>query len=192
MDTGASGGGTVMWLISNCVAFCDVIETRLQERLGLRFTSPMAATGAPKVLPPITAQRLGPEPPRKKTFVTLVSGGDNPQEFVLEREAAEHSRMLRQQIRALSAISTMENGEEGEPPAMLRIELEDFAPDVLAIVVHFLVVKRLTGEGAATGEGKPIAGSLSDFDPLLALDPTSEEDQRLVVEVMLAADYLDC
>lgn len=133
-------------------------------------------------------------------YVVLVSGGDCPTEFVVEREVAEQSRMLRDQLCAMDdAIGGGAEGhsshhrEEGDDasrsgaaaaaaaPFMPRIELDDFPPPVLNLVVQFLSEKRAT---AHLG--------MSEFKQLKALDPKKEEDRRLVLELFLAADYLDC
>ena len=60
-----------------------------------------------------------------------------------------------------------------------EIPLEGIPTGVLKLVCMFLT-ERLTNP------------SMCEFKQLQSMDPTNEEDKQMVLELLLAADYLDC
>ena len=63
---------------------------------------------------------------------------------------------------------------------MNRIELREISSNVLELICRYL------NERATKGV------SLYNFAPLQQIDPSKEGDRQLVVELLLAANYLDC
>lgn len=104
-------------------------------------------------------------------FVTLVSG--EGQKFTILREAADQSRTLRD---FLKGTSHMMDGDAGPP----EIPLENIPSNVLELVCQFLT-ERLTSNN-----------DMCEFKQLQSMDPASEHDRQTVLELLLAADYLDC
>lgn len=111
----------------------------------------------------------------KQRYVVLVSGED--QEFTITREAAEHSRTLRDMLQASAAVSGSAGGEEEVPP---KFKLDDIPSNVLDLVCQYLAEKQSANN------------TMSEFKQLKSLDPKNDEDRQLVLELLLAADYLDC
>ena len=105
--------------------------------------------------------------------VVLVSGEGH--RFTISREAAEQSRTLRDFLKGTSHMM----GDDAAASAP-EIPLEEVATNVLELVCQFLN-ERLTSNN-----------DMSEFKALQSMDPTKESDQQLVLELLLAADYLDC
>ena len=61
-----------------------------------------------------------------------------------------------------------------------RVPLPDISARVLEIICEYLCERRMRGV------------YLSSFEPLLKLDPTKEGDRELAIELLLAANYMDC
>lgn len=111
-------------------------------------------------------------------------------EFVLEREAAEQSRMIRDMLGVYAMFDQEEQPEtqesvNGEPPRQKAIScctlpLEDINSSVLHLVCQYLA------------ERKAGRHTMSEFKQLRALDPKKEQDKQLVFDLLLASDYLDC
>ena len=78
---------------------------------------------------------------------------------------------------SLTPLTTLQDGPFGE---MNRITLPDISTPILEMVCEYLCERRIRG------------AYLSSFAPLEKLDPTKEEDRLLVIEVLLAANYMDC
>jgi hypothetical protein len=104
-------------------------------------------------------------------YVTLVSG--DGQHFTILREAADQSRTLRD---FLKGTSHMIHDSAGPP----EIPLDNIPANVLELVCQFLT-ERLTSNN-----------DMSEFKQLQSMDPNKEEDRQTVLELLLAADYLDC
>lgn len=102
-------------------------------------------------------------------MVKLISGEGH--EYELPREAAEQSRTIRDLLQGSEL-----QGNTGMP----ELKLPDIASDVLDLVVQYLMQKHTSNN------------TMSDFNQLKALDAKSEKDRTLVLELLLAADYLDC
>lgn len=128
-----------------------------------------------------------------RRFVMLRSSDDH--EFVLPLEAAIQSRMISDFIQGVDALTagTSEedaNGGSGWSSSsnnvltafseMTEIPLKEISSPVLQLVCHYLVEKE---------SGR---NTMSDFRALQSMDPHSEADKQLVLELLLAADYLDC
>lgn len=127
-------------------------------------------------------------------------------EFVLPIEAAMQSRMIADMIQGIDQLNSATadlaaSGEaddaEGGAAAvgggadsqlvsgysldnMLEIPLDSISGPVLQLVVHYLVEKE---------SGR---NTMSEFRALHSMDPTSESDKQIVLELLLAADFLDC
>ena len=104
-------------------------------------------------------------------YVTLVS--HEGFEFVLDREAACQSRMIKDMLEGCNHYA----GSEARNPV---VELKDIGAPVLDLVCQYLA------------ERKAAKNTMSEFRQLKALDPNSEQDRKLILELILAADYLDC
>lgn len=136
---------------------------------------------------------------RRQRFVMLKSS--DQREFVLPIEAAMQSKMIADMVQGLeqlndaavemAAAEGADGGEGGSDEMiptqrgytldnMLEIPLESISGPVLQLVVHYLVEKE---------SGR---NTMSEFRALHSMDPTSESDKQLVLELLLAADYLDC
>jgi hypothetical protein len=63
---------------------------------------------------------------------------------------------------------------------MNQISLPDISSRALEIICDYLCERRIRGV------------YLSNFKPFSRIDPTSKEDRELVVELLLAANYMDC
>ncbi len=106
-------------------------------------------------------------------------------EFIIPREAAEQSRTL---LSLLQALDEFAPATASDDPAVATksvdqleaIPLNDVGTRVLQLVCQYLMEKRCAKH------------TLSEFKELKALDPSNEADKQLVLELLLAADYLDC
>jgi hypothetical protein len=110
-------------------------------------------------------------PSMQQLNVVLISGEGH--RFTISREAADQSRTLRDFLRGTSHMM----GQDAGAP---EIPLENVATNVLELVCQFLT-ERLTSNN-----------DMSEFKALQSMDPTNENDRQLVLELLLAADYLDC
>jgi transcription elongation factor B subunit 1 len=108
-----------------------------------------------------------------KRYVTLVSGDGH--EVTISRDAANLSRTIREMLQGTEHLE----GDDGAS-ATPRFELHDIAGNVLELVGQYLSEK-LANHNA-----------MSEFRQLKAMDPKSEQDRQMVLELLLAADYLDC
>eukprot|EP01027_Heterolobosea_sp_BB2_P010359 GEZU01015207.1.p1 GENE.GEZU01015207.1~~GEZU01015207.1.p1 ORF type:complete len:112 (+),score=17.54 GEZU01015207.1:171-506(+) len=99
--------------------------------------------------------------------ITLVSAEGF--EFVMPKKAAMGSKMIKEML------------ETGDGPfgSMDRIPFPDIATPVLELICRFLNEKAKSG------------GRITSFKPLQQMDPTKEEDRQTVIELLLAANYLD-
>ena len=120
--------------------------------------------------------------PPRTDYIKLVSAEDF--EFIIPREAAEQSRTLLSLLQAIDELAGSDNDADSNATRsvdqMEPIPLKDIGTRVLQLVCQYLLEKRCARH------------TLSEFKELKALDPTSEEDKQLVLELLLAADYLDC
>lgn len=130
----------------------------------------------------------------KTKFVRLRSSDNHI--FVIPIEAACQSRMIADMLQSIEAMQRAVNGDEGPSGGdsgdvlslgggttwddMQEIPLHDISSPVLQLVCHYLVEKE---------SGK---NTMSEFRALGSMDPTNEKDKQLVLELLLAADYLDC
>jgi hypothetical protein len=149
---------------------------------------------------------------RRQRFVMLKSCDEH--EFVIPIEAAMQSRMIADMIQGIDQLNSATadlaasgddavddtdgcngggGGARGDADGgadsglsgysldnMLEIPLDSISGPVLQLVVHYLVEKE---------SGR---NTMSEFRALHSMDPTSESDKQLVLELLLAADYLDC
>eukprot|EP01012_Entosiphon_sulcatum_P002997 TRINITY_DN10792_c0_g1_i1.p4 TRINITY_DN10792_c0_g1~~TRINITY_DN10792_c0_g1_i1.p4 ORF type:complete len:115 (-),score=22.33 TRINITY_DN10792_c0_g1_i1:455-799(-) len=103
-------------------------------------------------------------------YVKLVSAEGC--EFLLPRSAACISKMMKEMIEA---------GEEGGPfGAVDNIPFPEIGTTVLDLVCQYLSERNNHGS------------NMTDFKPLKSLDPKKEDDRQTVIELLLAANYLDC
>ena len=98
--------------------------------------------------------------------ITLVSAEGF--EFVVSRRAAECSKLIREMIASAPKASPMN-----------RLDFEMISPQVMEMICQFFQEK-LNGR------------AFTDFAPLKRCDPTIRENRELVVDLLLAANYLDC
>ena len=144
-----------------------------------------------------TLQRLEARSP----YVKLIAG--DGAEFVLHRQAAYQSRVVREHFEANAQAPTdpalddlflpngldtpaqqssipahaTSNGPAGEVP-QLRLDL--ISGKVLDLVVQYLSERYVNSH------------YMLEFSPLSSLNPQSEQDRKLALDVLLAADFLDC
>uniref|UniRef100_A0A7S1LP44 Elongin-C n=1 Tax=Neobodo designis TaxID=312471 RepID=A0A7S1LP44_NEODS len=124
------------------------------------------------VAAPDPAGELAPSPAAPQNVV-LISGEGH--RFTISREAADQSRTLRDFLKGTSHMVS-EDAAASAP----EIPLENIATNVLELVCQFLN-ERLTSNN-----------DMNEFKALQSMDPTNEGDRQLVLELLLAADYLDC
>ena len=111
--------------------------------------------------------------------VVLVAG--DGKEFTITRQAANFSRTLRDMMHGMEHLGGAAGDDDDAAPSPApRFELEDFDSPVLDLVCQYLNQKAATGN------------TMAEFPALKQLDPKKEEDRQTVLELLLAADYLDC
>ena len=94
------------------------------------------------------------------------------------------SKMLAGMLEGIEGLAAAAGGGEDSAltiDTLQTIPLPDIAPAVLQLVCQYLVEKRSCKNN-----------SMSEFKELQSLDPSKEEDKQLVLDLLLAADYLDC
>eukprot|EP00760_Papus_ankaliazontas_P003325 PhM_4_TR11551/c0_g1_i1/m.32706/K03872/TCEB1; transcription elongation factor B, polypeptide 1 len=101
-----------------------------------------------------------------REYVTIISGQGF--EFVLEKEAACVSKAIRN---LLEVPGLCENN---------TITFEDIPPVAMDLVCQYMC------------ERVNKSSSMGEFKPLKGLDPKKESDVEAMMELLLAADYLDC
>ncbi|KAG2381274.1 hypothetical protein C9374_006263 [Naegleria lovaniensis] len=101
-----------------------------------------------------------------KEYITLISA--EKFEFILSKKAAAQSKYLHQLI--TDDVFQTSN----------RITLHDISTDVLELLCQFLVDKSIKGN------------FMSTFNPLQDLDPQNPDHRQIVIELLLASNYLDC
>lgn len=128
-------------------------------------------------------------------YVCLISGDDV--EFILTRPAAEGAALLHQLIalqdptadtNALTSTSTSTSNPSScaslaspqLPRVVIRIPLPEIPSRVLDVICRFLAFKARSGR------------PMTDFPPFRAFDPANADHRNLVVDILLAANYLDC
>lgn len=120
--------------------------------------------------------------PKQREYVMLIS--HDGFEFVLPRDAACQSQMLSSMLEGFESLGHATGDASSDKTnnieTMLRIPLDDIGGPVLDLVCQYLAEKRCC------------RSSMAEFKQLKALDPTKEEDKQLVLELLLAADYLNC
>jgi len=99
-------------------------------------------------------------------YVTIISGEGF--QFVVEREAACVSKAIRA---LLECPGLCENNV---------VTFEEVPPVAMDLVCQYMC------------ERHNKASSMSEFKPLKALDPKKDSDVQVIMELLLAADYLDC
>jgi hypothetical protein len=102
---------------------------------------------------------------------------------MISRAAAEHSNLLKEMIALHEA--TMMPAQFNSAPlhaahVFVRIPLVEISTPVMDMVCRYLCYKARS------------LRSMSDFPPLRACDPENAEHRALIVETLLAANYLDC
>ena len=118
--------------------------------------------------------------PKPCPYVKLVSADGH--EFVISQDAANNSRILRGMIESDDSFSPGSDSTASTLPSlnhMITLPLQDISCQVLDLLCQYLTEKSC-------------CESMSDFKQLQNLDPQNEDDRQLVLEVLLAADYLDC
>eukprot|EP00743_Colponemidia_sp_Colp-15_P019001 GILK01024013.1.p1 GENE.GILK01024013.1~~GILK01024013.1.p1 ORF type:complete len:128 (-),score=16.52 GILK01024013.1:27-410(-) len=118
---------------------------------------------------------------RSSGYVKLIS--QDKQEFLILRDAAVQSKVLKGFIEALEpSPATFSARAKGPAPSdkLIEINLDDIQGNVLDLISLYLTERLSTNE------------SMSDFAPLHQLDPEKESDRKLVLDLLLAADFLEC
>eukprot|EP00762_Andalucia_godoyi_P007418 ANDGO_07784.mRNA.1 hypothetical protein len=129
-------------------------------------------------------------------YVVLVAADGS--EFYLPRTAASHAGLLMQMMllaeqqvsytsHPASGIRQVKGSSSGKTTVgssassgVLRIPLRDISAPVLDMVCRYLSYK--------SRSGRPMA----DFPPFKQCDPENPAHRSLIVETLLAANYLDC
>jgi hypothetical protein len=112
---------------------------------------------------------MAPSEESKTEYVTLVSAESCS--FVLDKQAALVSKMIKEML---------EGCQEGPFGSIDRVPFAEIGAHVLELVCTYLAERNNKGS------------SMTEFAPLKHLDPSKEEDRQTVVELLLAANYLDC
>lgn len=112
----------------------------------------------------------------------LLQSNDNF-EFIIPLEAANHSGMIHNLLSGFDNV-TQESGHSTVVGTsysnVYRIPLDNCSSGVLQVICQYLVEKESSH------------GTMSEFKALHSLDTEKEEDKKLVLEVLVAADFLDC
>eukprot|EP00758_Cryptobia_borreli_P004682 Tbor_TRINITY_DN4519_c0_g1::TRINITY_DN4519_c0_g1_i1::g.15843::m.15843/K03872/TCEB1; transcription elongation factor B, polypeptide 1 len=119
----------------------------------------------------------------RSLYVKLIS--EEGTEFILSRAAAYQSRILRGLFETMDSSNNMDNFETNLDESDFRVEmpvlpLEEIGAKVLDLVCQYLSERYVS------------SCHMSDFSQLKCLDPSNDEDRQLVLDLLLAADYLDC
>ncbi|KAL0491220.1 elongin-C [Acrasis kona] len=99
-------------------------------------------------------------------FLTMCSADGF--EFVISHKAASYSGYLR-------GLMSSRHPNETKPT-----KFDDIDSQVLELICQYLYEKCCREM------------YLDNFNPIMNLDPTNEDDRNLVLELLLAANYLDC
>eukprot|EP00667_Euglena_gracilis_P023489 EG_transcript_26536 len=105
----------------------------------------------------------------EREYITLVSADGCY--FVLDKQAAFVSKLIREMV---------EGCQKGPFGTVETIPFGDIGANVLDLVCQYL------------SERNNRRSSMTEFKPLKLFDPTREEDKQTVIELLLAANYLDC
>jgi transcription elongation factor B subunit 1 len=106
----------------------------------------------------------------KREYVKLKS--NDGFEFVLEKAAACQSKMIKEMLDATAHYD--------DPSIANTIPFEDISANVLDLVCQYLSERYNASSG------------MNEFAQLKAFDPKNELDRQTILELLLAADYLDC
>lgn len=96
-------------------------------------------------------------------YITLVSSDFD---FVISKRAASEAKMLREMLSSNTATTS--------------IQLQAISPDILEMVCQYLMSKVTHGV------------SMQTFQPLTSLNMKLEEHRQMAIELLLAANYLEC
>ncbi|ESS65838.1 hypothetical protein TcG_03718 [Trypanosoma cruzi] len=126
------------------------------------------------------------------SYVCMISG--DGMEFIIPEAAARQSKMISSLLDAIFCLPNRGGfgdslGKKPNPGVlavnsinmMPRIPLEPLSSRTLELVCRYLL-QRSTGDPNSTEE----------FSLLGELDPLSDEDQDVVSDLLLAADFIDC
>eukprot|EP00995_Heteronema_vittatum_P008056 NODE_3224_length_691_cov_203.919003_g2292_i0.p2 GENE.NODE_3224_length_691_cov_203.919003_g2292_i0~~NODE_3224_length_691_cov_203.919003_g2292_i0.p2 ORF type:complete len:109 (+),score=29.16 NODE_3224_length_691_cov_203.919003_g2292_i0:120-446(+) len=105
----------------------------------------------------------------QREYITLVSAEGC--RFVIDKQAASVSKMIKEMMEGCCA------GPFGE---FSEIPFPEIGASVLDLVCQYLAERNNRGV------------SMTEFKPLNKLDANKEEDRQTVIELLLAANYLDC
>lgn len=129
-----------------------------------------------------TKTEVSPNFKRNSGYVKLIS--QDKHEFIILRDAASQSKVLKGFIEALEpsppSIGARNKGVQTNPNVLIEIPLDDIQGNVLDLISLYLTERLATN------------ASMSDFAPLYQLDPEKEADRKLVLDLLLAADFLEC
>jgi hypothetical protein len=104
---------------------------------------------------------------QKAKFITLKSLDECT--FVLDSEVACHSKMIKARLEALE-----------DPVDNMEIPFDGITAVVLDVVCQFLHERHIKGE------------AMPEFSVMSTFDPAKDEDKKKVIDIMVAADFLDC
>jgi hypothetical protein len=129
-------------------------------------------------------------PPALAPSVVILVASDGT-EFVLPVDAAKRSGFVARILYAdkVSAAASGGGGDSAAIPAAasrVRLELPDFSPAVLDLICHFLC------ESHQRAVARPHLPPLDMSNTLSCFDPTLASDRTVVMELMVAAEYLAC
>lgn len=107
-------------------------------------------------------------------YVSLASGDGF--EYIISRQAAQHAEAIKSKLEAHERSSGTQSMH-----VVTRVNFPEVKGRVLEMVAQFLCAREASG-----------GVYMSSFSPLTALDPTQNEDRQLVIELLLAANFLSC
>ncbi|RNF01971.1 hypothetical protein TraAM80_06691 [Trypanosoma rangeli] len=141
---------------------------------------------------PSTEVREPAWPVEPLPYVCMLSG--DGMEFIIPEAAARQSKMISSLLDAIYSLPNRggfgESLQKKSTPGVLAVNnvnmmpmipLEPLSSRTLELVCRYLL-QRSTGDPNSTEE----------FSLLGELDPMSDEDQDIVSELLLAADFIDC
>lgn len=118
---------------------------------------------------------------KKEDYITLVSAEGF--EFCIPKQAASYSKVIKDMISnddGMQSIIQTCLQLDGPFGNVDKIPFEDISTPILEMVCQYLCERAEKGV------------NLSSFKPLSSLNPETEEGRQMAIELLLAANYLDC
>lgn len=112
----------------------------------------------------------------QESYVTLISS--DQKEYIIKESSAQFSKFLQHEIQLQKESNgNLEPNIQNPVNKMPTIHLQHIDSEILEHLVHFMNEKARNP-------------NLYQFSPLDSMDITSEYDRQVVIEILLAANYL--